>query len=467
MSEPNWKNRTLFHGDNLAFMRAMNSETIDLIATDPPFNKGKDFHATPAALKASGSSASFQDRWSWKDDVQGEWVDELQNDNPQTYEIIISSRKSYGDDMGAFLCYMAVRLLAMHRLLKPTGSLYLHCDPTASHYLKMLLDGIFGKGNFRNEIVWHYSGWNKRLKSHIERRHDTILFYGKSNKSSINYPTRPWESKAEYITARRQKVHIDDGGREYVLSDGGGGKRVKRYIDEAMKYGVPLDNVWDIDKINNSDTRERMGYPTQKPLALYERMIEISSNPGEIVLDPFCGCATTVIAAERLDRQWVGCDIWDGAGDMIVKRLDKERMAVEGVNIVEEGRQGYLEWKDKVTIVNCTPERTDSGETAVPYLKPTVKRVSAEPPGPRMSREEMVNVLVEENGLVCQGCGWKVHDKRHLELDHNTPRSSGGINHISNRILLCGPCNRLKSDTLTLKGLQKKNKQLGYLVDGA
>ena len=510
MSKLNWKNRTLFHKDNLDIMRGMDSETIDLIATDPPFNKGRDFHATPSALKESGSSARFQDRWSWKDDVQGEWVDDLQNDNPHIYEIIMSSRKSYGDDMGAFLCYMAVRLLAMHRLLKPTGSLYLHCDPTASHYLKMLLDTIFGRKHFRNEIIWQRNDNRAKGSQHAPRKYgantDTILFYTKSDEYVFE-PYLPFDEKDTDII--RQFPKTDKNGRRYktgipifcsksmgarphlcyewrgfknphpsgwrmskerleaeyqkgnvVIKDNG--KLERRLYMKEWKGPIPDNNWTDISRVGKGEE-----YPTEKPLALYERIIRASSNKGDIVFDPFCGCATTVIAAERLGRQWVGCDIWDGAGDMIVKRLGKESIAVEDTDMVAEGRQKFLEWKDSVTITETIPERGDEGETAAPYLKPTVKRVSAEPPGPRMSREEMVNVLVEENGLVCQGCGWKVHDKRHLELDHNTPRSSGGINHISNRILLCGPCNRLKSDTLTLKGLQKKNKQLEYLVDRA
>ncbi len=130
MPAPNWRNRTLFHGDNLDFLRGMNSETVDLIATDPPFNKGRDFHATPDSL---ASGAKFQDRWSWKDDVEGEWIDQIQDDWPAVWEVIDAARAAWGDDMAAFLCFMGVRLIEMRRVLKDTGSLYLHCDPTASH----------------------------------------------------------------------------------------------------------------------------------------------------------------------------------------------------------------------------------------------------------------------------------------------------------------------------------------------
>ena len=438
--DANWTNRTLFHGDNLDIMRAMNSESVDLIATDPPFNKSRDFHATPDSL---AKGASFQDRWSWEKDVHQEWVDQLTDDYPALMEAIESAIHAHSEGMGAYMCFMAVRLLAMRRILKHTGSIYLHCDPTASHYLKAVMDAIFGRKQFRNEIVWHYSGWNKKLKAHIERRHDLILFYAKSRKQIINYPTRPWENKEEYIKIRKQKVHRDDDGKEYVLSDAGSGKRVKRYLDDAMAYGVPIDDVWDIPKLNNSD-KENTGYPTQKPLDLYERIIKSSSNENDIVLDPFAGCATTCVAAERINRQWVGIDIWEKAHDVVIKRLHDE------VGIFGE-----------VQHTQDLPVRTDEGDTAAPYLK--VKKSIPEPPGRKMSRAEMYDILLSQQGTKCQGCDRKFDDPRYLELDHNTPRKDGGINHISNRILLCGPCNRLKSHTLTLSGLRRENKKQGFM----
>ena len=143
----NWSNRTLFHGDNLPFLRAMNSNTVHLIATDPPFNKGRDFHATPDSL---ASGATFQDRWSWEKDVHHEWVDQITDDQPRLMEAIESARYAHSDGMGAFMCFMAVRLMEMRRVLRQDGSIYLHCDPTASHYLKAVMDAIFGKENFES-----------------------------------------------------------------------------------------------------------------------------------------------------------------------------------------------------------------------------------------------------------------------------------------------------------------------------
>ena len=180
MNKPNWQNRTLFHGDNLKFLRAMNSDSVDLIATDPPFNKGKDFHATPDSLAAG---AKFQDRWSWERDVHQEWADQITDDHPRLMEAIESARYAHSDGMGAYMCFMAVRLLAMRRVLKPTGSIYLHCDPTASHYLKAVMDAIFGWKNFRNEIVWCYKSGGAS-KRQFAKKHDIILFYAKVNNLS-------------------------------------------------------------------------------------------------------------------------------------------------------------------------------------------------------------------------------------------------------------------------------------------
>ncbi len=183
MAEPNWENRTLFHNDNLAVMRGMNSETLDLIATDPPFNKGRDFHATPDSLEVGGK---FQDRWSWEHDVHSDWIDQIADDHPDLLEAIESARYAHSDSMGAYICFMAVRIIEMHRLLKSTGNLFLHCDPTASHYLKITLDAVFGHKNFRNEIVWCYTDpAGRRNTDYYKRTHDLILWYAKDNKSCV------------------------------------------------------------------------------------------------------------------------------------------------------------------------------------------------------------------------------------------------------------------------------------------
>ena len=420
MATPNWANRTLFHGDNLKYMRAMNSESVDLIATDPPFNKGKDFHATPDSL---ASGAKFQDRWSWEQDVHEEWVDQIADDYPHVINVIQGSRSSYGDDMGAFLCFMAVRLIAMRRILKPTGSIYLHCDPTASHYLKELMDAVFGKKNFRNEIVWCY-GSGGASKRHYSRKHDSILFYVRDGGYTFNVDAvrEPYSSPHKSMTPK-------------VIGD-------KTYQKMHPLGRIPFD-WWQIPILTNSD-KQRTGYPTQKPPKLYERIIKASSNEGEIVLDPFAGCATTLVASEKLNRQWVGIDLWDKASDVVVERLAQEGLLATPNPYDGPDGQITAGLEGEVTFTSEPPERTDDGVYAVPYLRPKV--LVKEPEGPKYTRQQMYEHLLDQHGARCQGCDRVFDDHRYLELDHNTPRADGGINHISNRVLLCGPCNKLKSN---------------------
>lgn len=206
MNEPNWKNRTLFHGDNLDFLRAMNSESVDLIATDPPFNKGRDFHATPDSL---ASGAKFQDRRSWEKDAHREWVDQIEDDHKPLMEAIESARHAHSDGMGAFMCFMAVRLLAMRRVLKVTGSIYLHCDPTASHYLKATMDAIFGWRGFRNEIVWKrtpFPGSSKSRAKQLPRDHDIVLFHVNGTRNTWNAPTEPYDEKYQDDSSGRMNA---------------------------------------------------------------------------------------------------------------------------------------------------------------------------------------------------------------------------------------------------------------------
>ena len=315
----NWRNRTLFHGDNLGFLRAMNSESVDLIATDPPFNKSKDFHATPDSLAAG---ASFQDRWSWEKDVHQDWVDQITDDYPRLMEAIESARYAHSDGMGAFMCFMAVRLLEMHRVLKLTGSVYLHCDPTASHYLKAVMDAIFGYRSFRNEIIWCYKSGG-RGKKHFPKKHDVVLWYSKHHKEYVfNYDA---VSLPRDTSTMHEPVLFDEDGRQYQRNFKNG-KEYRYYLDK----GVLPDDWWIDIQAENPASKKRTGYPTQKPLDLYERFIKASSNEGDIVLDPFAGCATTLVAAERLKRQWIGIDIWDSAKEVVLLRLEQEGLIDEG-----------------------------------------------------------------------------------------------------------------------------------------
>ena len=440
--KPNWENRTLYHGDNLDFMRSMDSATVDLIATDPPFNKGKDFHATPGSLAAGGS---FPDRWRWDKDVHPEWVEQMQDDWPGVWAVVDWTRMVHSDALAAFLCFMAVRLVAMHRILRNDGSIYLHCDQTAGAYLKTLMDAVFGPRQFRREVIWNLqtsSGYKSQVKSWI-RGHDVILFYRKGAQATFN--KQHLAHKPEYI-ARFKKV--DDKGRRY-RDDRGKGRR--QYLDTTR--GVALTDVWsDIMSFQQQATSsEQTGYPTQKPLALYRRMIRASSNPGDIVFDPFAGCATTPVAAELEGRRWVACDIWDGAHVTVLERLAKE------VGVGEDEQRRLIDHRH-VHLRREPLVRTDDGKTAAPALRTLMQKATPA----SMKREQMVAKLVEAHGVTCLGCGRTFDSVRYLELDHVVPRSDGGSNELDNRVLLCGPCNRTKGNALTLSGLRKQNKKDGF-----
>ena len=338
----------LFYGDNLIIMKKMPSESVDLIYLDPPFNSNRSYnllYKNTTGLPIPEQTEAFCDTWEMdfeKSEIASDIPHIMQeygiaSDTVHFWHYMVEALRMTDTKLLAYLVYMTVRVIEMYRILKPTGSLYLHCDPTASHYLKIILDGIFGAKQIRNEIIWHYSGWNKKLKDKFESRHDVILYYAKGdNSTQFNGYSIPWENETEYIKTRRQKVLVDEKGDTYVMSDAGNGKRIKRYIKDALKYGSPIDDVWNIDKINNS-SKERLGYPTQKPIALLERIILASSKEGDVVFDPFCGCGTTIEASIRNNRQWVGCDIAIHSIRLIQDMRIQKYSLVEGKDYTIEG----------------------------------------------------------------------------------------------------------------------------------
>jgi len=344
----------LYYGDNLTIMQDWPLAYVDLIYLDPPFNSNRQYNAIykdETGRPLPDQIEAFCDMWELDADREREIrampvlmrESGIDDATVEFWRLWMRALRDTHPRLLAYLSYMAQRLLIMHRILKPTGSLYLHCDPTASHYIKALLDAIFGHQNFRNEIIWHYPGWNARLKHHFNSRHDSLLYYSKSKSPTFNSYAEPWADEDEYVRLRKQKRHVDESGRAYVLSDGGGGKRVRRYLDEAMKYGKPASDVWFINKIN-SGAKESMGYATQKPLPLMERIILASSNPGDIVLDPFCGCATTMEAAQKLGRKWIGIDIAIHAVKRVARiRLNERLGLVEGTDYTIEGVPRTLE----------------------------------------------------------------------------------------------------------------------------
>ncbi len=325
------KNRTIFCKDNLDILEGINTETIDLVYLDPPFNKKKVFTA-PIGTSAEG--ASFKDIFT-EADLKEEWVQEIREDWPNVYELLnavknIEGRSSYNF---CYLAYMAIRLIQCRRILKNTGSFYYHCDPTMSHYIKLLLDCIFGEKKFKNEIVWHYETGGIPIKD-FSRKHDYILRYSKGKEYIFNSKDI-LEERSEEVLRR-----IATGNETATRSKG--------------QYRHPSD-VFKIPAIN-AMARERVGYPTQKPLALLERIIKASSNEGDVVLDPFCGCATTCVAAERLSRRWIGIDISVKAYELVQERISN----------MYEIRQGKLEEGElsKIYFSTTAPTRTDDGANA-------------------------------------------------------------------------------------------------------
>ena len=437
--ERNFANRMLFHGDNLGFLRGMNSGTINLIATDPPFNKNRDFHSTPDKL---GSNVGFPDRWRWDEDIHDDWLIAIQRDEPEVWAVITTAKTVWGDDMGAFLCWLGVRLLECHRVLTDDGSLYLHIDHTAHAWVKCLLDAIFGRRQFRNEIVWCYTGPSNSVKQ-FQRKHDTLLFYAKSDAS-------PFYRDA--VRVPYKMIGIDRNDTEIFTESN------EERIEELLRIGKVPTDWWADPHLTNISAwkRERRGYPTQKPLALYERIIKASSKDDDMVLDPFCGCATTPVAAERLGRQWVGMDIWDKAHQQVLDRLEDEGVLLKGRR---RRNQQQMLIRSDITYSTTPPKRTDEGETATLVLRTPTDKAMRYPP-PRTQHFK----LLSDMGPFCQGCGADYgFDTRVLEVDHINPRSQGGTDAYDNLTLLCPPCNKEKRDRYTLVGLQQANRSAGYM----
>ena len=426
----NVDNRTLFIADNLDIMRGMDSDTIDLIYLDPPFNTNRNYKA-PIGSPAVG--AEFKDIWK-DEDVKDGWYSEIAEQYPQIHQIILAVENTYDHSMMIYLMAMCIRLIEMKRILKPTGSIYLHCDPTASHYLKAVMDSLFGKNNFMREVIWNIavlSGFKTRAKNYV-RGHDTILFYANSSDYTWNAPRQA--HRQEYLD-RFNKT--DSDGRKYF---DGRGKR--RYLDEVVAAGKAVGDVWsDVMSFQQIPTsKEKTGYPTQKPLALLDRIIKASSNESDMVLDPFCGCATACVAAERLDRQWIGIDISPSAETITKYRLLEEVQPLQP--------ELWHDVEANVIVTNHPPVRTDVDD-------------------PRPQQPPLPNYRIHKNHLYgiqegyCNGCR-RHFEIRNLTVDHILPQIKGGTDHIVNLQLLCQACNSTKG-TGTQAQLIEKLKEQGVL----
>ncbi len=298
-------NNKLYFGDNLDILRQyVADESVDLIYLDPPFNSNATYNVLFQEKSGQQSAAqitAFDDTWHWG--MESEYAyHAVVTDGPQALANLLQAMRAFlgQNDMMAYLTMMAQRMCELHRVLKPTGSIYLHCDPSASHYLKLLLDAVFGSTNFKNEIVWCYKSGGASPKRHFSRKHDTIFFYTCSNSYNFN---------------RQQEKSYNRDRKPYRFQG------VAEFEDEEGWYTlVGMKDYWNIDMVGRTSA-ERLGYPTQKPEALLERIITASSNEGDVVLDPFCGCGPTIAVAERLKRSWIGIDVTHLAITLIRHRL--------------------------------------------------------------------------------------------------------------------------------------------------
>ena len=479
--QANIKSRTIFYGkrcNNLHVLRGMDSDSVDLIATDPPFNKNMDFNSPVKRYDKKKRSTfaarqSFKDRWYW-DAVTDEWFDLLGTDYPGVKEVIEAAAVIEGGSVtngglivsqnrrtstAAYLTYMAPILIEMRRVLKPSGSAYVHCDYTANSYLRLLMDAIFGPRLFMNAIVWQRAvSRNDGRWGHV---HDTILYYAPER-------TATWNPEYGPLSEGGLKAYnLKDSGGRYQLDNvsfpGGGGysydfglgermpaggyrmpeKTARQWLAEGRlvvregkvprqkKYlrdskGAKLNDVWTTPLLVQGNSKENVGWKTQKPVSLYRRIIRASSNPGDVVLDPFCGCATTMIASEIEGRRWVGIDKDEETKKTISRRFGQLHEE-KHVDEVGDSRSDLLDLINRpMEYRKRPPSRTDVEIMSDSKLREVLWRMQA---------HRCANPY-------CTSDGVRVVD---LHLDHRIPKSRGGADEITNRIGLCGNCNQKKA----------------------
>ena len=538
LTELNVANRTLAIMDNLRFLRALNNECIDLIAIDPPFAANETFTGRPrpaisdeefaeekALAEAHGvphsegiGNTRVKDVWTWDDNVHPAWKANIEDDYPKVFSVIEAVEACATENEAAYICFMAVRLIECHRVLKPTGSIYLHCDDHANSYLRMLMDAVFSAENFHSEIAWRRTNSKGLSFKGFPRNNDTLLYYSKGKTFTWNRPYRPHDT--EYVD-QFYRYEDPETGRRYRLGDltnpnlnrpnltyeWNGHSRVwrwtkermqeahdqgmihysstglanqKRYLDEMQ--GNPVDTIWDDIKPIQAQSRERTGYATQKPLALYERIIEASSSPGDVVLDIFAGCATTAVAAERLKRQWIACDMAYRSWTMLKRRFYLNGYALGDMtdatrNALGEHQTELQEAVSRTIGPDELPEREDDDPAPHHELRASRRgrRASAQTAGwsGRIPKDDAKKLLIERFGPVCWGCGYLPRrpngslDDTLLEVDHIRARRASegkqGNDELYNLALLHRTCNGIKRNKLTLEQLREHNELNGLL----
>ncbi len=430
----------LYYGDNLSVLReSIKDDSVDLIYLDPPFNSNASYNVlfkAPSGKESQAQIEAFEDTWHWNIHAEQAFDETIKSGNTDAASLLMAMRSALGEnDLMAYLAMMAVRLIELHRVLKPSGSLYLHCDPTASHYLKVLLDSVFEPKGFMNEIIW------RRTSAHSDAKrfasvHDTLLFYSKGNDPIWNTQYEPYTD--EYIAThfvhkdadgrvfrrvdlrsphprpnltydyrasngitykphangwaitKEKMIELDKAGRLFFPKKTDARLRRKLYLEDSP--GVPITDNWTDIKPIFATAQERLGYPTQKPLALLERVIAASSNKGDVVLDPFCGCGTAVHAAQKLERHWIGIDITHLAIGLIERRLEDAFPAIKfevhgtpkdfsGAEDLAKRDKFQFQWW-AVTLINSVPyggkkKGADSGIDGYYFCKPDGKKTEA------------------------------------------------------------------------------------------
>ena len=511
-------NRNLFIADNLSLLRRLDNDSIDLICIDPPFAKNQTFIGNlrpplsaaeqageQAMLSAwginserdadaagiywtnGGDSDRFRDIWRWENDVHEDWIQRIESAHPGLAGLLDAARRVHSEGQAAYLSYMAIRLIEMRRILKPTGSLYFHCDFDANSYVRLALDAVFGQQNVRNEIIWERHTSSQRGSQHMPRRWgriiDTILFCTKSQRTNFNPYTPPSDAEA----ARRFPLVDENGERYYddsahiwrtprmgarpnlcyewrgftnphpsgwrlsrerleeeyqkgnfvILPDG----RLQRRMYQRDWRGTVRGNLW--NDVRPALGGERTGYPTQKPVALAERIILASTRPGDVVLDCFAGCAYVPVAAERNGRQWIACDISPRALTVLKRQFAKFRYAVDGV---PQGQSPAL-----ITDANVItrspfdlPERADTDPVERRDIAELPER-TYKVPASIIPEREMLEFLLELSDYTAWCCGFAnrrpdgsvIRTTRNFHLDHLDPKSLQGSNQIYNRAPMC------------------------------